>query len=97
MQDIRKVTVKVPQAYLDFINQIFEIEKKANNLKEENFKQRCMSPAHLYQTWNCAIMPQSFKTPSLSKDIHKTLVSVRSCANKEPALACSQIKCHMTS
>ena len=40
MQDIRKVTVKVPQASLDFINQIFEIEKKANNLKEENSIQR---------------------------------------------------------
>lgn len=40
MQDIKKVTVKVPQAYLDFINQIFEIEKKANNLKEENSIQR---------------------------------------------------------
>ena len=37
MQDIKKVTVKVPQAYLDFINQIFEIEKKANNLKEERY------------------------------------------------------------
>jgi hypothetical protein len=40
MQDIRKVTVKAPQAYLDFINQIFEIEKKACNLKEENSIQR---------------------------------------------------------
>jgi hypothetical protein len=40
MQDIRKVSVKVPQAYLDFINQIFEIEKKAFNLKEENSIQR---------------------------------------------------------
>ena len=40
MQEIKKVTVKVPQAYLDFINQIFEIEKKANNLKEENSIQR---------------------------------------------------------
>jgi len=40
MQDIRKVNVKVSQAYLDFINQIFEIEKKANNLKEENSIQR---------------------------------------------------------
>lgn len=40
MQDIKKVSVKVPQAYLDFINQIFEIEKKANNLKEENSIQR---------------------------------------------------------
>jgi hypothetical protein len=40
MQEIKKVTVKVPQAYLDFMNQIFEIEKKANNLKEENSIQR---------------------------------------------------------
>ncbi len=31
-----KVTVKVPQVYLDFMNQIFEIEKKSANLKEEN-------------------------------------------------------------
>ena len=36
MQEIKKVTVKVPQAYLDFMNQIFEIEKKVNNLAEEN-------------------------------------------------------------
>lgn len=36
MQEIKKVTVKVPQAYLDFMNQIFEIEKKSENLKEEN-------------------------------------------------------------
>jgi hypothetical protein len=40
MQEIKKVTVKVPQAYLDFMNQIFEIEKKASNLKEENSIQR---------------------------------------------------------
>ena len=40
MQEIKKVTVKVPQAYLDFMNQIFEIEKKATNLKEENSIQR---------------------------------------------------------
>jgi hypothetical protein len=36
MQGIPKVTVKVPQAYLDFMNQIFEIEKKSANLNEEN-------------------------------------------------------------
>lgn len=36
MQEINKVTVKVPQAYLDFMNQIFEIEKKSANLKEDN-------------------------------------------------------------
>lgn len=40
MQEIKKVTVKVPQAYLDFMNQIFEIEKKSTNLKEENSIQR---------------------------------------------------------
>lgn len=40
MQEIKKVTVKVPQAYLDFMNQIFEIEKKATNLKEDNSIQR---------------------------------------------------------
>ena len=40
MQEIKKVTVKVPQAYLDFMNQIFDIEKKATNLKEENSIQR---------------------------------------------------------
>jgi hypothetical protein len=40
MQGIPKVTVKVPQAYLDFMNQIFEVEKKATNLKEENSIQR---------------------------------------------------------
>jgi hypothetical protein len=40
MQEIKKVIIKVPQAYLDFMNQIFEIEKKATNLKEENSIQR---------------------------------------------------------
>ncbi|MEI6313085.1 MAG: hypothetical protein WCP57_12560 [Bacteroidota bacterium] len=40
MQEIKKVTVKVPQAYLDFMNQIFEIEKKSSKLKEENSIQR---------------------------------------------------------
>lgn len=36
MHEIKKVSIKVPQSHLDFINQIFEIEKKANNLSEEN-------------------------------------------------------------
>lgn len=40
MQEIKKVTVKVPQAYLDFMNQLFEIEKKTTYLKEENSIQR---------------------------------------------------------
>jgi hypothetical protein len=40
MQEIKKVTVKVPQAYLDIVNQVFEIEKKAKNIKEDNSIQR---------------------------------------------------------
>lgn len=40
MQEIKKIAIKVPQAYLDLVNQIFEIEKKANNIKEENSIQR---------------------------------------------------------
>ena len=40
MQEIKKVSVKVPQAYLDLVNQIFEIEKKATNIKEDNSIQR---------------------------------------------------------
>jgi hypothetical protein len=40
MQDVKKFKPKLPQVYLDFINQIFEIEKKVNNLKEENSIQR---------------------------------------------------------
>jgi hypothetical protein len=36
MQEIKKLNVKVPQAYLDFMNQIFEIEKKISYLSEEN-------------------------------------------------------------
>lgn len=40
MQEIKKITVKVPQAYLDIMNQIFEIEKKTINLNEENSIQR---------------------------------------------------------
>ena len=40
MKEIKKVTVKVPQVYLDFMNQIFEIEKKVNLIKEENSVQR---------------------------------------------------------
>jgi hypothetical protein len=40
MQEIKKVIVKVPQAYLDLVNQIFEIEKKATNIKEDNSIQR---------------------------------------------------------
>jgi hypothetical protein len=40
MQEIKKMIPKVPQFYLDFINQLFEIEKKISNLKEENSIQR---------------------------------------------------------
>jgi hypothetical protein len=40
MQEIKKITVKVPQAYLDLVNQIFEIEKKATSIKEDNSIQR---------------------------------------------------------
>ena len=40
MQEIKKVIVKVPQVYLDFMNQIFEIEKKSANIKEDNSIQR---------------------------------------------------------
>jgi hypothetical protein len=36
MQEIKKVTIKVPQAYLDLVNQIFEIEKKAANIIEDH-------------------------------------------------------------
>lgn len=36
MQDNIRNSIKVPQSYLDFINQIFEIEKKTANLKEDN-------------------------------------------------------------
>ena len=42
MQEIKK-TVKFPkefQIYLDLVNQIFEIEKKATNIKEDNSIQR---------------------------------------------------------
>ena len=40
MEEIKKISVKVPQAYLDFMNQIFEIEKKTANIEEENSIQR---------------------------------------------------------
>jgi hypothetical protein len=36
MKEVKKVTVKAPQIYLDFVNQIFELERKVNNLQEEN-------------------------------------------------------------
>ena len=36
MQEFRKVTVKVPQQWLDLINQVFDIEKKSFQIKEEH-------------------------------------------------------------
>ncbi len=36
MQEFSKVLVKVPQAYLDLVNQIFEIERKVSQIKEDN-------------------------------------------------------------
>ncbi len=40
MQEFRKIAVKVPQQYLDLINQVFDIEKKSTQIKEENSIQR---------------------------------------------------------
>ena len=48
MQEIKKVTVKVSQAYLDLVNQIFEIEKKATNIKEDNSIQRNINKINGY-------------------------------------------------
>lgn len=39
MQEFRRVT-KVPQQYLDLVNQVFDIEKKLSLIKEENSIQR---------------------------------------------------------
>ena len=36
MQDFKKIFVKVPQPYLDLVNQVFEIEKKVSQLKDIN-------------------------------------------------------------
>lgn len=36
MEEYTRRTVKVEQKYLDLINQVFEIEKKVLNLKEDN-------------------------------------------------------------
>lgn len=43
MQEIRKVTVKVPQQYLDLVNQVFDIEKKTNQIKEDHSIHRNIS------------------------------------------------------
>ena len=40
MNDIKLITIKAPQSYLDLINQIFEIEKKTTILKDDNSIQR---------------------------------------------------------
>ena len=36
MQEIKKIPTKDLQSYLDFMNQIFEIEKKVSKLSEDN-------------------------------------------------------------
>jgi len=36
MNEIKLINIKVPQVYLDLVNQIFEIDKKSSNIKEEN-------------------------------------------------------------
>jgi hypothetical protein len=40
MQDYKKIFIKVPQPFLDLINQVFEIEKKTLQLNEDNSIQR---------------------------------------------------------
>lgn len=40
MYEIKKVSYSIPQYLLDFVNQIFEIEKKVNSMNEENSIQR---------------------------------------------------------
>src|ERR1700744_5320679 len=40
MQDYKKIAVKVSQPILDLINQVFELEKKIAQLKEEHSLQR---------------------------------------------------------
>lgn len=55
------VNVKVPQPYLDLVNQVFEIEKKASQLHEENSlgrnigKLRNLIEAELFQDGNGTI------------------------------------------
>lgn len=36
MEEFARRNVKIEQKYLDFINQVFEIEKKVGSLKEDN-------------------------------------------------------------
>lgn len=43
IQEIKTIQVKLPQQYLDLVNQIFEIEKKTSLLKEENSLHRNIS------------------------------------------------------
>lgn len=40
MQEYNKMVIKIPQPYLDLINQVFEIEKKASQIVEQNSIQR---------------------------------------------------------
>ena len=40
MQEYSKIILKIPQPYLDLINQVFEIEKKVSQLHEQNSIQR---------------------------------------------------------
>jgi hypothetical protein len=40
MQDFKKIFVRVPQPFLDLVNQVFEIEKKTSQIKEDNSLQR---------------------------------------------------------
>lgn len=40
MTEFTQNSVKVPQAILDLVNQVFEIEKKARTIKEQNTIQR---------------------------------------------------------
>jgi hypothetical protein len=43
MQEFIKITARIPQQYLDLINQIFEIERKTLLLNEENSIKRNIS------------------------------------------------------
>jgi hypothetical protein len=40
---MNNMSVKVPQPYLDLVNQVFEVEKKAGNIKEDNSLHRNVS------------------------------------------------------
>jgi hypothetical protein len=40
------MNIKVPQPYLDLVNQVFEIEKKVGQIKEDNSLHRNLSRLH---------------------------------------------------